>query len=66
MRNVPIDKNLPTLSYIVNNWPKTKPILKKYVVSNCKKPDLFKLSLICLNELQVFKTQSLKAILKKI
>ena len=66
MRNVPIDKNLPTLSYIVNNWPKTTPILKKYVVSNCKKPDLFKLSLICLNELQVFKTQSLKAILKKI
>ena len=66
MKNFPLDKNLPSLSYIANNWPRTKPILKKYVISNFKKPDFYKLSIICLNELQIFRIKNFKTTLKKV
>ena len=28
MRKLPIEKNYPTISYIVSNWPKSKNILR--------------------------------------
>ena len=66
MRKLVIDKGWPTISYIVNNWPQTKNILKKFVLSNHKKPDLYNLSLVCLNELNVFKIKGYKSVLKKL
>ncbi len=53
MRNFVFEKNFPSLSYIVNNWPRTKPILKKYIISNSKKPDLLKLVISCLRDLNI-------------
>ena len=66
MRNFPLDKGLPSLSYIVKNWPKTKCILKKYILSNHKKPDLYSIALICLKELKVFKLKEYKSIIRKL
>lgn len=66
MKNHPIDRGFPSILYIVNNWPKTKHILKKYILSNQKKPDLFDLSLICLREIKVFKLGNFKKMIKKL
>ncbi len=66
MRKLVIDKGWPTISYIVNNWPKTKNILKKFVLSNHKKPDLYNLLLVCFNELNVFKIKGYKPVLIKL
>ena len=52
MRNFPLDKGLPSLSYIATNWPRTKCILKKYILSNHKLPDLYSIAIICLKELK--------------
>ena len=51
MRQYIFEKNMPSLDYISNRWPKSRAILSKYSMSNYKKPDLFKLSLACLNGL---------------
>lgn len=41
----------PSLKYIAIRWPLSKHILKKYVISNYSKPDLFKLCTSCLKDL---------------
>ena len=51
MRQYIFEKNMPSLDYISNRWPKSRSILSKYSMSNYKKPDLFKLSLACLKGL---------------
>lgn len=66
MKNHPIDRGLPSISYIVNNWPRTKYILKKYILSNQKKPDLLSLTLTCFKEMKIFKLSNLKTVIKKI
>lgn len=61
-----IGKGYPKISYIVNNWPKTKDILKKFIISNHQKPDLFFLTIYCLKELRVYKVKRYSSLLKKI
>ena len=65
MKNLSIDKGFPSIGYIVNNWPQTKNILKKFILSNHKKPDLCSLAITCMHELQVFKINSIKSVLIK-
>ena len=55
MKNYPFEKNYPSLSYIVNNWPKTKPLLKRFVLSNHKKPEFYKMSINLLNDMNIKK-----------
>ena len=64
MKNFIFEKNYPSLSYIVNNWPNSKHILKKFVLSNQKKPDFYKLCTICLNDLNVHKIGKIKLTIK--
>ena len=66
MRNYPLDKGLPSINYIVKNWPRTKCILKKYILSNHKQPDLYSIAIICLKELKFFKVEVYKSIVKKL
>ena len=66
MRNFPLDKGLPSVDYIVKNWPRTKCILKKYILSNHKQPDLYSIAIICLKELKVFKLKDYKSIIRKL
>ncbi len=54
MKNYLIDKGFPSINYIVNNWPLTKNTLKKFILSNHKKPDLYSLTIACMNELRIF------------
>ena len=54
MRQYIFEKNMPSLDYISNRWPKSRSILSKYSMSNYKKPDLFKLSLACLKSLNYY------------
>ena len=44
---------MPSMQYIAIRWPSSKSILKKYVLSNQIKPDLFKLCVCCLKDLNV-------------
>ena len=37
MRQYIFEKHYPSLSYIANNWPRTKHLLKKFVLSNPNK-----------------------------
>ena len=37
MRQYIFEKGYPSLSYIAKNWPRTKYLLKKFVLSNQKK-----------------------------
>ena len=66
MRHFPFEKNYPSLSYIVNNWPRTKPILKKYILSKQKKPNFYRLCLNFLNDLNIKKLGNFKQVLKKL
>jgi hypothetical protein len=66
MRNYPFEKNFPSISYIANNWPRTKDVLKKFILSNHKLPDLYNLCLNCLSDLNVHKIDKMKPILKKL
>ena len=66
MRNYPFEKNFPSISYIANNWPRTKNVLKKFILSNHKLPDLYNLCLNCLNDLNVHKIDKIKPVLKKL
>ena len=45
MRHYIFEKDMPSLEYISNRWPKSRHLLSKYSMSNQKKPDLFKLYL---------------------
>ena len=66
MRNYPFEKNFPSISYIANNWPKSKNVLKKFILSNHKLPDLYKICLNCLNDLNVHRIGRMKPVLKKL
>ena len=66
MRNHPFEKNFPSISYIANNWPRSKHVLKKYILSNQKLPNLYKLCLNCLNDLNVHKVGRMKSVIKKL
>ncbi len=66
MRHLPIEKGFPSLSYISNNWPRTKNILKKFIISNYKNPNLYHLTEICLKESKIFKIRNFKSELKKL
>ena len=66
MRNHPFEKNFPSISYIANNWPRSKHVLKKYILSNQKLPNLYKLCLNCLNDLNMHKVGRMKPVLKKL
>ena len=66
MRNYPFEKKFPSISYIANNWPRSKYILKKFILSKHKLPDLYNLCLNCLNDLNVHKIERMKPILKKL
>ena len=48
MREYPLEKNMPSLNYIINNWPRSKPILKKFVLSKHSEPDLLNICQLCL------------------
>ena len=66
MRKLPFEKNYPSISYIVSNWPKSKNILKKFILSNHKKPDLYKLCISCLRDLNVKKIGGFQVVLQKL
>ena len=66
MRNYPFEKNFPSISYIASNWPRTKNVLKKFILSKHKLPDLYNLCLNCLNDLNVHKIDKMKPVLKKL
>ena len=66
MKNFLFEKNYPSLSYIANNWPRTKPILKKFVMSNHKKPNFYKLCINLLKDMNVNKIGKYQLILKKL
>ena len=66
MRNFPLDKGIPSINYIVKNWPRSKCILKKYILSNHKQPDLYSIAIICLKELKVFKLKDYKSVIRKL
>ncbi len=66
MRNYPFEKNFPSISYIANNWPRSKNVLKKFILSNHKLPNLYNLCLNCLNDLNVRKIDRMKPVLKKL
>lgn len=66
MKNHAIQNNFPSLNYIINNWPRTKPLLKKLFLSNHKLPDLYKVCEICLKELGVVKIKNYRKSLRKL
>ena len=66
MREYPLEKNMPSLNYIINNWPRSKPILKKFVLSKHSLPDLLNICQSCLKELKVFREKNVKTILIKV
>ncbi len=66
MRQYPLEKNMPSLNYIVNNWPRSKPILKKFVLSRYSSPNLFMICQSCLRELKIFRETKINYILRKV
>ena len=66
MREFPLEKNLPSLNYIINNWPRSKPILKKFVISKHSSPDLSNICQLCLRELKVFRVTKINSIFRKL
>ena len=66
MRQYIFEKHYPSLSYIAKNWPRSKYLLKKFVLSNQKKPNFFNICTNCLKDLNVFKLGSYNLILKKL
>ena len=65
MRQYPLEKNMPSLNYIINNWPRSKPILKKFILSRHSSPNLLKICQLCLKELKVFRETKINTILRK-
>ena len=51
MRQYIFEKHYPSLSYIAKNWPRSKYLLKKFVLSNQKKPNFFNICTNCLKDL---------------
>ena len=66
MRQYIFEKNNPSLSYIARNWPNTKHLLKKFVLSNYKKPNFYKICMSCLFDMNVHKIGNFRNILKKL
>ena len=66
MTKHPLERGYPNLAYISKNLPRTKSILKKFILSNFKKPDLFSLAKICLKELGVYKFKNYENTIKKL
>ncbi len=66
MKHYIFEKNFPSLNYIKIRWPASKNILAKYIMSNHRKPDLFKLSIICLKELNFRNHKKVRKELKKV
>ena len=66
MRQYIFEKGNPSLSYIAKNWPRSKYLLKKFVLSNHKKPDFYKICTNCLKDLNVLKLSGYAPILKKL
>lgn len=64
MRANIFEKGFPSLSYMAIRWPKSKYTLKKYIISNYKKPDLCLLSKSCLKDLNFRKKIPLLGSLK--
>lgn len=54
------DKYLPDINYIVARWPSSIHLIKKYVMSNQKKPDLYNLSICLLRNLNFHQKHPLK------
>ena len=61
MRQYIFEKHYPSLSYIANNWPRSKHLLKKFVLSNQKKPDFYEICTKCLNDLNIFKIRDYRS-----
>ena len=66
MREYPLEKNMPSINYIINNWPRSKPILKKFVLSRYLPPDLLKICQSCMKELKVFREKKINLILSRV
>ena len=66
MRQYPLEKNMPSLNYIINNWPRSKSILKKFVLSKHSAPDLLNICQLCLKELKVFREKQIYTILSRV
>ncbi len=66
MTKYTLEKGYPNLNYISNSWPRTKLVLKKFILSNQKKPDFLHLIKACLKELKVHKFKSFEGTLKKL
>ena len=66
MREYPLEKNMPSLNYIINNWPRSKPILKKFVLSKHSVPDILNICQLCLKELKVFREKQIYTILSRV
>ena len=65
MRQYPLEKNVPSLSYIINNWPRSKFILRKFILSKYSSPNLFKICELCMTELKVFRKNQIFDALKR-
>ena len=55
----PLEKNMPSINYIINNWPRSKSILKKFILSKHSAPDLFNICKLSLRELKVFREKKI-------
>ena len=66
MREYPLEKNLPSINYIINNWPRSKSILKKFILSKHSAPDLFNICKLSLRELKVLREKKIYSILRKV
>ena len=63
MKNI-FENSFPDIYYLACRWPKSKFLVKKYVMSNQKKPDLYKLCNCCLKDLNFHSKHPLKNSLK--
>ena len=63
MKNI-FENSFPGIRYLAYRWPKSKLLVKKYVISNHKKPDLYKLCNCCLKDLNFHLKHPLKNSLK--
>ena len=62
MREYPLEKNMPSINYIINNWPRSKFILKKFILSKHSAPDLFNICKLSLRELKVLREKKIYSI----
>lgn len=60
------EKNFPSIDYIIKRWPYSRHILEKYIISSYKKPDLFGLSMACLENVNHKNKKNISSCLRKI